>query len=80
MSPPKAGAGQGASNLHASCVRLLERDWKRVVTGVAVCKDLNLEFVTKNSSCHGFAGKKMQLNFELSRAQRARSLATVTIL
>ena len=38
---------------------------------VAVYKDLNLEFVTKNSFCHEFAARKC---FELSREQRARSL------
>ena len=36
---------------------------------VAVYKDLNLEFLIKNSFCHEFAA-----NFEVSRAQRARSL------
>ena len=34
--------------------------------------DLNLEFVTKNSFCHEFAARKC--NYELSHAQRARSL------
>ena len=38
---------------------------------VTVYKDLNSEFVTKNSFCHEFAARKC---FELSRAQRARSL------
>ena len=38
---------------------------------VAVCKNLNLEFVTKNSFSHAFAATKC---FELSCAQRARSL------
>ena len=39
--------------------------------GVHVYKDLNLEFVTKNSSCHEFAARKC---FKLSRAQLTLSL------
>ena len=40
---------------------------------ISVYKDLNLEFVTKNSFYHEMMVKK-QLNFELSRACCARSL------
>ena len=38
---------------------------------VAIYKDLNVEFVTKNSFCLEFAARKW---FEFSCAQRARSL------